>query len=269
MTTQSVWDINCTVLALYGIDSRVDVAARFYNTALSWFNDNMLPPNRIAVEGPGFSGKPVAFPKVNKRLQRQGFSGITFVMLVTMWPGGEIPGRDWMLKISWSLDDRYAVVSAESHLVPFRSERFRRDAEEVVRLLQPGYGIAYQMPHLVSPDMYALGIGQQLGTILTGEAYEEAVNRSHWGGSLGMGQSVWQTGIIRDVYPWNFLNAPQLNMEVQGRPLRAWINQDPRRGSLAPVSDTITLWEVPDASIPEIRGQLKDAELLFDWRRYA
>jgi hypothetical protein len=193
---------------------------------------------------------------------------VTYVFLVTMFPGGQIPVRDWLLNVSWSRDEGHVVFAAENSIVPFRSDGFRRYTEEVVRLVHPGYGIGYQMSKRHAPDMYALGIGQQLGTILTGEAYEEAVNRSHWA-DTGMDECVWQTGVIRDVYPWNFLNARQLDMGVEGRSLREWINQDPRRGSLANVSETVTLWDVPDAAIPEIRRQLKEAQLIFDWRRYA
>src|SRR5262245_12618661 len=212
--TTPPWDeINCTVLALYGIDTSAELAGRFYHSALSWFRVNGHWPNRIGVRGPGFSGKEVDFSKVNNRLQRRGFKDVANIILVTMFPGGQIPVRDWLLTVDWSANERSAVIAAESPIVPFRSEGFRRYAEEVVRLLRPEYGIAYQMPHFLAPDMYAFGIGQQLGTILTGEAYEEARNRSRWL-DMGMVQSVWRAGVIRDVYPWNFLTAPQLDAKV-------------------------------------------------------
>jgi hypothetical protein len=264
--TPDLWP-DCTVLAFYGIDSRAEVAPRFYNFALTWFVGNAHQPNQISVHGPGFGGRPVAFSQTSSTLQRQGFAGVTNVYLVAMFPGGQIPVRDWLLNVNWSLTDRYAVFAAESSIVLFHSDGFRRYAEEVARLLQPEYGIAYEMSKRLAPDMFALGIGQKEGAILTGEAYEEARNVARWG-DMGMEQQVWRSGVIRDVYPWNFLTAAQLNKKVAGCSLREWIGQDSQRGSLSELSDSVVLWIVPASSIQAIRQQLREARLFFDWRQF-
>jgi hypothetical protein len=267
MTTQTVWATDCTVLALYGIDPSAEAAQRFYHAALSWFLEHDHSPNLLALDAPGFNREWAAFAGANARLQRQGFEEVTDISLVTMWPGGQIPVRDWLLTADWSGEGHYAIIAAESTIVPFRSVGFRRFAEEVVRLLKSEYGIGYHMPRLVAPDMYALGIKQQLGEILTGQAYEESRNVARWG-DMGMEESVWRVGVIRDVYPWNFLMAPQLDATVEGCSLREWISQDSQRGSLTDMSETVVLWDVPEASIPGIRSRLKEAHLLFDWRRF-
>jgi hypothetical protein len=115
--------------------------------------------------------------------------------------------------------------------------------------------------------MYAIGIQWDRGIIPTGEAYEESRNVAAWM-DTGMEESVWRLGIIRDVYPWNFLTAPQLDARVEGCSLREWISMDAQRGSLSAVSDTVVLWDVPEASIPEVRARLKQAHVLFDRRRF-
>jgi hypothetical protein len=267
MTTKTVWEEDCSVLALYGIDRSAEAAEQFYNAALSWFRHHGYSPDRLTVVGPAFNDQSGEFAETNRQLQRQGFEGVTGIFLVTLWPGGQFPIRDWLMKVSWSGKNHYTIIAAENAIVPFRSDGFRRFAEEVVRLLKPGYGTGYHMLRLVAPDMHALGIQQQLGEILTGEAYEESRNVARWG-NMGMEQSVWQVGVIRDVYPWNFLTAPQLDAAVEGSSLQEWISQDPQRGCLTDVSDSVVLWDVPEESIPHIRARLKEAHLLFDWRRF-
>jgi hypothetical protein len=259
---------DCAALALYGIDPGAEAAERFYHSTLSWFRACGHSPHRITVNGAGFSGKWAEFVRANNRLQRQGFEGVTAISLVTMQPGGEMPLWNWLVKVTWSAKHRYATMAAQGAIVPFRSEGFRRYAEEIVRLLKPGYGTGYHMPHRLAPDMYAIGIGVELGgPVLDGEAYEEERNVARWL-DMGMPQSVWQAGVLRDVYPWNFLTAPQLAAKVERRSLRNWIRQDAQRGSLTNVTDAVVLWEVPEELIPEVRRRLKEAHVLFDWRRF-
>lgn len=98
------------------------------------------------------------------------------------------------------------------------------------------------MPHRLSPDLYAVGVLRlEPEEISTGEAYQELLNVPRWL-DMGMRLGVWRQGVLRDVYPWNFLTAPQLAAKVEGCSLRAWISQDVRRGTLTAVSDAVVPW---------------------------
>jgi hypothetical protein len=184
-----------------------------------------------------------------------------------MSPGGQIPIIDWLINVEWSSNERTAVIAAENSVISLRSKSFRHYAEELARLLRSEYGIAYEMEKMHGPATYVFGITQEHGTVSTGEAYEEERNVARWG-NIGMAQSVWRAGVIRDVYPWNLLTAPQLGATVDGVSLWEWIEQDLYRGSLNDVSEIVTLWDVPDASIPTIRSRLREAHVIFDWRRF-
>ena len=63
-------------------------------------------------------------------------------------------------------------------------------------------------------------------------------------------------GILRDVYPWNFLTAPQLESKVKKETLADWIQRRKWRGRLEQVDDRITLWDVQEKYIPKIRSVL-------------
>jgi hypothetical protein len=268
MPRETVAAPDCATLALYGVDSGAEAAERFYHSALSWFRACGHAPDRVSVYGPGFAGKWGGLSRADGRLRRRGFQGVTAIALVAMQPGGEIPLVDWLLSANWSVKHDYAMVAAQGSVVPFKSEGFRRIAEEMVRVLKPGYGIGYHMPHRLGPDMYAVGVQRRdPEEVLTGEAYEESLNTARWL-DMGMRLCVWRAGVLRDVYPWNFLTAPQLEAKVGRRTLRSWIRQDAQRGSLTAVTDAVVLWEVPEEAIPGVRSQLKAAHLLFDRRRF-
>ena len=83
-----------------------------------------------------------------------------------------------------------------------------------------------------------------------------------------MDNEVYRDGILRDVYPMNFLTAPQLNKRIGRSTLRRWIGQTADRGELSHFMDDVWLWRVPEKLIPRIRSELDEVGLIFDFRRY-
>jgi hypothetical protein len=272
-TTSKTISEECSVIAFYGIEPNVQVAERLYHTMVEWFTDLGYPPDKVGITGPGHSNKVVSFSRGNAKLLKRGFEGVTdFELLSTISETLRVQHNYHLTAIYNGRAKRlYALVVARSALATLSPTSMLPIARVMAQELKPGYGIGYRREHRRGPEFYVFGICRGLGfggygVNLSEAEREEASSISRW--SNAMDEQVWREGTLRDVYPWNFLNVRQLNMEVQGRSLRDWIKQDPRRGSLAAVSDAIALWDVPDVSIPEIRRQLKDAHLLFDWRRY-
>jgi len=83
-----------------------------------------------------------------------------------------------------------------------------------------------------------------------------------------MDDRLWRQGVLRGIYPWNFLNAAQLDMSVDGMSLRHWIEKDPHRGKLELLNDGLFLWEIANAHLPSVGQVLQKAEIIFDWRKY-
>ena len=135
-------------------------------------------------------------------------------------------------------------------------------ASEVARLLKPIYGIGYTRSHRLDAGFYAIGLNLDPGD-LTPEERKEQEWIGTWGETLFEDQ-VYRKGILRDVYPWNFLTRPHLKKKVDGVPLEQWIRQSSRRGKLGEFSKGMSLWEVGEKQIPAVRKTLRQAGLILE-----
>jgi hypothetical protein len=258
----------CSVVAFYGIEPSEKAAESFYCTMVEWFNELGCPPDKAGVTGPGHSDTIVSFTRVNAKLQKSGFADVSDIELISTTPGAQIVAHDYYLTATYNGRDEnwYAFIVARSSLVTLSPTSMLPVARTLIQGLKPSYGIGYEMEHRRGPEWDVVGFGYG-GEILTGEAYEEARNRARWC-DMGMVHQVYREGLLRDVYPWNFLTKPQLVKQVDGVPLEQWIEQDARRGTLSPLCAGVSLWEVADANIPEVRQTLRKAGAIFDWRTY-
>jgi hypothetical protein len=134
-------------------------------------------------------------------------------------------------------------------------------ARAVVRDFAPMYGIGFRREMDLGPMLY--GLGQCVGLNSWGAERADAVRINRWH-SVGMVQRVYEKGLLRDVYPWNFLTEPHLNRQVEGVSLRQWIEQNQIRGVLSLVAGDVWLWEVGDSQIPHVRTAMANAGMVFD-----
>lgn len=260
----------CASIALYGIDPASESLAGFYHRVLQWFQELSCSTDKMSVHGPGHSGNTVSFASANAKLKKTGFDGITDVSIFSLAPDARIPMNDYLLTASWSAKYYYACVVSRTSIAPFSRSAMLPFAQKIIQDVKPAYGIGYKRDHRLGPAMYAIGICQGLGpggygVGLTEAEQAEADSISRWGD--GMTARVWQDGILRDVYPWNFLTRPQLVRPVGGKSLEQWIGQDGSRGTLSPVAENVLLWEVEEARIPDLRLTLHEAGVIFDWRK--
>lgn len=257
----------CSALAFYGIEPSPKAAESFYHTIVKWFNEQGCPPDKMGVTGPGHSDKVISFRRGNAKLLKAGFEGITDIELISTIPGARIPGHDYYLTATYDGRDKSlkADVVARSSIATLSPTSMLPMARTLAQHLNPAYGIGYRREHRLGPELYASGICMGLG--LTGADDEEAMNISRWG-YVGIVKQVYREGLLRDVYPWNFLTQPQLNRQVGQVPLQEWIGEDPRRGNLAPLCDGITLWEVARGNLLDVRLALREAGVIFNWQTY-
>jgi len=257
----------CSAIVFYGISHDASAAESFYRMVVEWFTSLGHPPDKFSMHGPGHGGKLGPFARGNAKVQETGFHGVVSFEVNSSTPDA-LTGHGYFLTASYDADAEgsFADVVTRSSLATLSSTSMLPVARTLAQLLKPAYGIGYTMEHRRGPELYALGINFG-NDVPTGKAYAEARNISRWC-DMGMVDQVWRQGLLRDVYPWNFLSRPQLTKEVGGLPLEQWVRQDARRGTVSPLCDGVSLWEVNESDLPQLRSALRNAGIIFDWKKH-
>lgn len=258
----------CSGVVFYGISPDARAAESFYGTVVEWFNSLGHPPDKVSISGSGHNGKLGSFARGNAKLRKNGFDDVVNFEVNSSTPNA-ITGHGYFLTASYDSDAEalFADIVVRSSLATLSHTSMLPVARTLAKVLKPAYGIGYTMAHHRGPELYAVGIN--FGNDLpTGQAYEEARNVSRWS-DIGMVKQVYRDGLLRDVYPWNFLTQPQLRKPVDGISLEQWVRQDAWRGTIAPFCEGVSLWEVDKAHLVAVRQVLHQAGVIFEWRTYS
>jgi len=256
-----------SAVAFYGFSPSPKMAENLYNCIIEIFDQLGHPPDKIGVGAPGFGDQLISFSRGSAKLTRQGFSNIQHIDLCSTLPDAKILSSDCYCSVCFSIKDSYVILVAQESLARLSGDSLLPLAKNLIEFIKPCYGIGYYRERQYGPDVYALGINQGGPLIAPSEVQEQKRHISRWC-DTGMVEEVYHQGLIRDVYPWNFLTAPQLERPVNGAPLQDWIQADSSRGKLSCITDAVMLWEVEDAQAPAIRSVLWDAGIIFDWRKF-
>lgn len=256
------------VLAFYGIQESLRCLKPVYEAVLNWLQTHDCPPNRLGVHGKGFSGKLVSFRRTDSRLQKLGFRDIEGISIASAPPEYDSQAIDGRMSADMSIRNEYTILAMDASIGDI--EAMWDIARVVVARLGPCYGIGYTLERRKGPVFYALGLNYNRSgdkIVTCGPEYEEEVRISSW--TDGMDQRVYREGLLRDVYPWNFLTTPHLTRRVADVSLRTWIEKDSKRGRLSPFEGETSLWSVDEAAIPVLRSELRNAGVIFDARLHA
>lgn len=260
---------DCVAVAFYGIQANATTLKSCYVNLIEWFESVECTPNKLAVDGPGFSGKPIEFAGVNSRLYQKGFSEIDFISAYSMLPTGELPTVHWWATAAVRLDNKsYFFVQARSSVTSLGDDPLKRLIESCIANLNPAYGIAYHRNHDKGPGLYAIGLNfSTLDNVGVDDNEQEEAAVSKWG-QWAMADEVYRDGILRDVYPYNYLTESHLSMRVGKQTLKQWITADESRGTMRKIGEHMTLWQVEQPQINTIRDILFNAGIIFDWKAY-
>lgn len=251
----------CAVVAFYGGSISPKSVEPLYHHVVEWFDSLDCHPDKLGVKGKGFSGKVGSFSRNNARLKKSGFSEVEEFSLYSLVPGGEVPLWDWSVTTEISKQDSYCVIGARSSLASLSHGTLLDMACKAIEVLKPSYGIGFRREMRLGPSLYATGLAQGLDT--WGEQRQEVSRINRWG-DVGLEQRVYEQGILRDVYPWNFLTDSQLSRQLNGRSLKEWITQESRRGTLSDLTNSVSFWEVDESQVSPIRSELQSAGVIFD-----
>jgi hypothetical protein len=256
---------SCFVVAAYGL--RTISMEQFYIEMLDWFRHFGRSPTHSGITGSEWSGRMGDYERHAGKLRKRGFSGVTAVSLSELSPHGNMPLIDWELYTTVCSDASYCVIGLSGRVTDEPVAAIMETARMIVNALHPIYAIAFPSTRPQGPALYAVGLNFG-DRILAGEEYESALAVSRWG-DIGMPDQVYREGLLRDVYPWNFLTEAQLSRRLGDATLKAWIESKGNRGSMRAFHRDVTLWEVLPTELPILRQELNALGAIFDWRRHA
>ncbi|MBS0261732.1 MAG: hypothetical protein JSS02_07210 [Planctomycetes bacterium] len=256
---------NCLAIAFYGIDTSPKTAEAFFRVAVELIGQLRYDPHELGVTGKGFSGKIGQYDRIASKLHKSGFAAVNAFDLRSNNSNTTPLGPERMVEASFSAGYDYGGYA----IISIPADKLTKDitfavSEKIAQAVRPSYGIGYVRDSKLGPVWYAIGICQ--GPARTGAAYQEGLDITHWCFD-GREREVYRKGLLRDVYPWNFLTVPQLTRFVDGIPLEQWIRRSRMRGTLRQLTDEVTLWEVEETAIPKARKTLHEAGVIFDWRK--
>jgi hypothetical protein len=146
-------------------------------------------------------------------------------------------------------------------LFPPRSAAVLALIADVARIYPVLYGYHYVIDAMYGPDLHAVGIfysqpGEGASARLTGA---EERRTAAWGNRR---VTAAPRGILRDVFPLNFLSEVHRKQTVNGVPLFEWIRQDDSRGRLESLTPSLWAWHVPDDRCADLGDTFEAAGLL-------
>jgi hypothetical protein len=253
-----------SAVAFYGIRPSESAAERYYEIILSWLINIGCRPDKLAISRKGHSGSQVSFSAADTRLRKAGFADVTAISITSMAPSGRFPTRDYLATSTYSSGETpYCYLATSSSLAVLSQNSFLTVARVLALELQPDYGIGYTREQRLGPALYAIGLCTGLDTISADR--EEALNITRWA-DTGMPKGVYNIGLLRDIYNWNFINSSQLNYMIGNISLYNWIMCDSTHGKLTSFSDNLLLWEVDPSNLVNVRRVLWEAGIIFNWK---
>lgn len=254
----------CFTIAFYGINFENCSLSDFYASVDREFDRRHVGITSIGIQLPKAARRRNSSKDSGDKILRSAESeGVSGFSVASSPLDAEFPMLEYDAAANISVEGRYASVTFRSDLINSDNLSLEDFASSLVGILRPAYGIGYHRELNRSPGLYAVGI---LGSQNPFDLDEmESLNVSFW--NSAMDENLWERGLLRDVYEWNFLTRTQLDRHIFGVKLEDWIKTHPGRGSIRVLDRNITFWKVDASQILEIKRMLWKAEVLFNWSR--
>jgi hypothetical protein len=238
---------NC--IALHDFESIPENIRGWFDYTVNFFRAHGIEPTRMDSQK---TDKTVSLKIGIKQLEEIGYK------TDGMWIGATPPnhGDDMFDSIFSSYLSYYRnptlVLCFDDQVAGFNPEVMSKLAHDLSDFFGARYGYAYQRKFSQCPVFYPVGILGGNDTIPDKE--EDDITR--WGRTYKYPNRGYRLGLLRDIYPYNFLSHAHFEEKVGDQTLRAWIDADPARGTLTPLTETLWSWQVPPQNIESVRATL-------------
>lgn len=230
----------------------------FYDLIMSIFQNIGISPTYFAAEGVGYKGDLTKFGgRIHAKAIKSGFTDIHVMSLVANPEGSAEPGYDSYASASLGYveetGETLLCIAIEESFLEFGGAVFENIFRSLIGLRVWDFGYALSQPIEKKPEFHVLGLdGGKL-------ASEDRRRLNKWYASLP-GERLRK---IRDVYPFNVVNAAQLGAKIStGQTLEEVIRQDVNSSLASLEGGRLWLWKVQSGGLGNIRDRLVDGDAL-------
>jgi hypothetical protein len=252
----------CPLVAFYGGQFNEDGLEGVFETLLDWFRRHHLNPDALGASGSGLKVRIGDYDRGVSRLRKHGFRGLNALHLLSLNEKSPVPIYHWKAYAAVVRKPDCCYLTVEPGVVPLPSDDLLEVAEAFIRFGNPSYGIGLCRFKHLGPQHFALGLAFNLD--LSGPERTEASEINAWGRALD--SELYREGMLRGVYPWNFLNENQLRRTINGIELQRWIEQSSSRGVLRRFTGSMVLWELNPDQIASVVPIIREAGALVKGR---
>lgn len=249
----------CTALAFYDL-GKIDTKGLFEYLEQFFINHNH-PPLRASYSFKNIEDKITktqTFKHVKKKLKEHKFKNVEHFWFSHRPEGGD-DSLDALIATNLELNG-----ATEFHLY-FHNDVVSHDwdyvqklAKDIRQYLQADYGIGFQRELNKGPGYYVAGVITGLPMFnLTQEQEKERTAIGDWFRARLSGGK-YHIGLLRDIYPMNFLTQAHLGNKVGHQTLKEWIKEGrSERGDLRPLTQDMDVWHVPEEKIETVGKSLR------------
>ena len=241
--------------------SSVDLKGWFYSIE-EWFQQGDLTPTKMAFTGEnGVKGRSnIKFSNGKKRLENCNFEGVDNIWIAALLPQVGTEMFDFIFSADLHYHPRGAatmVLCWDDQIIKFNRDYLEILVKDLYSYLKPAYGYGYQREFRYGPSFYPFGMtGGNTASI------EEKNQIAKWQIEYTGSHGSYQAGMLRDIYPINFLSKPHLIQKIGTQTLQDWIESTPEHGSLNNLNNHLWSWWVPEDQIVVVREDLRSTGLL-------
>lgn len=244
-------------LALYDFDVAQFKAKEWVAYGEDWMAKNGYPPNTMGLH---HSGKYLRYNNGKRRLEKEQHK----VPDIDFYGGGE-PGTDyaWKLAAYYSEKDRTTYLCFDEEIVPFSGEILEQLLTDLCQFYSPKYGIGFKRERKYGPDYYARGMSHGLKLAYEHPEHGKEDDRIFcWQKAYHRKSGTYQSGDLRDIYPFNVISQPHLNRIINGHRFQDWVLTSVGRGQLTQISETVWTWWLEPEQIPPVRDALAPSGMI-------
>ena len=214
-----------------------------------WFHKGGVIPNRIS----GTAGKTIKFENGKKRLEKEFFKSLERdgVWIIATPPEVGTEMFDFIFAVDLHNEpngNQTLVLCWDDQIIKFDRCYIENLAKDLYAFFEPSYGYGYQRLFKLGPSFYPFGV---ISGLDYGEPERKQIGK--WGNEYSYEDGDYKTGMLRDIYPINFLSQAHFLQQVEGQPLNVWIESTPGHGELKQLTDNLWSWWVPEDKIESIR----------------